>query len=173
MERVPTEVQNPEHRRRMTGTLGCVLLLGALTECGRSVEGRGPNAAGAGGSEATAGEASVGMGDGAGAVDFLGGATSGGPPGGGSSGGLPSDHDAGRPIEFYACFHWSDLENQPIPGQRGSAACPRFSELRPTDAWRESFGACYWEPAVEEALVPPANDQQGDCCYGMAYLHCR
>jgi hypothetical protein len=127
------------------GACGLVLLLGAFGLPPTACGGRSadPNAVSSGGSDSE----SVGC--------------------AGSSGG------AGPCIEYYRCLRWSDMTNEPIFGQSGPEACPLFSEIRFTDAFRESFGACYWEPARQAALVPPPNVEPGDCCYGIAYIECR
>jgi hypothetical protein len=82
-----------------------------------------------------------------------------------STGGAPSE------VQYYWCYNWSDLENEPVPGKVGIEACPSFDELDPVVP---ESPYCYaegepYDPTTSTAPEPPA----GDCCYGLTYYHCR
>jgi len=166
----------PGERRRLARVLLLALPLSACL--GRSQDSHAPNdpasagTAGAGTAgtgtagtgTATAGTSTTGDG-GAGAVA---GAAAGGSElragaGGQSTAGTAGDSGLRRTF----CWKWSDIENEPKPGETGISACPNFDEL--TLVVKRNCG--YTVPNPEP--IPEDSTAKGDCCYGVTDLYCR
>lgn len=80
-----------------------------------------------------------------------------------------SDQTNGK-ILHYACYYWSQIENEPIPGASGFDACPKYRDLRlRLDLERNR---CSWK-ALDEPVAPPNVIDPGDCCYGVTEFRCR
>ena len=65
------------------------------------------------------------------------------------------------------CWDWSDLENQPKPGESGPAACPSFNELK--FVVKRTCGYTVPDPTP----IPADATAKGDCCYGVDDFYCR
>jgi hypothetical protein len=72
---------------------------------------------------------------------------------------------ATKPRTF--CWDWSDLENQPKPGESGPAACPNFNELK--FVVKRTCGYTVPDPTP----IPADATAKGDCCYGVDDFYCR
>lgn len=138
----------------MTRWLLPLFALLGLAACGGQSSSESRAAAGAG-STAASGSG----GSGAAAAGTAGGSGSAGA--GGAAGHINRN-------ERVACFVWSDVKNQPKPGETGILACPDFSDID----WLGSQGNCV--SFADQAPVPPEpGGDQGDCCYHYTYYECR
>jgi hypothetical protein len=96
------------------------------------------------------------------------GASTGGSPVGAGAGGQSAAGAAGAAAQTRTfCWVWSDLKNEPKPGETGPAACPSFYDL--DFVVRHTCGYTVPNPAP----IPPDSTAKGDCCYGVTDFNCR
>jgi hypothetical protein len=83
-------------------------------------------------------------------------------------GGQSNAGTAGAPAHYRTfCWDWSDLENEPEPGQSGIDACPAFNEVKFVIKY-----TCFYD-VPDPTPIPPDATATGDCCYAVTDYNCR
>jgi hypothetical protein len=135
---------------------------GSIETSGGSSSGGGSGGSGGSGPAASGGSGGAGMPSPGGGAGTAVGAGAGGSAGTGGSAGHVNRN------ERVGCFDWSDVTNQPKPGQTGILACPDYTDID----WIASQGNCVVK--ADQAPVPPEpGGDTGDCCYHYTYYECR
>ena len=139
--------------RAFVGSVRTPLMVLLLSSCGgRSHDSRSP-VIGSAGSSSLAGTG--------GAAAVAGAPGTGGAPEAAGAGGTNLDGQL-------FCWGWSDIKNQPKPGETGPAACPKFYDLE--FVVKET---CGYTVSQEQAVPPDAASPQDDCCYSVSSFYCR